>query len=316
MRATVILALAACTPGGSLGLFGGGGTTSASAAPAAGRAPAAAPKPTSSGARVSSERPAVRPDGGYAMTDAQRDADPTGDLIYPIVPLGTCADPGPVEDQSRRPGSLPYPTRPADPWHALASSRVPAALPIPEKRLAHTSVYARTEPATCDAAHDHCFRDCTWLVRDSQIAGVRTFSAFPAHLRPDGFWSRPSSTNRYYSVDGYLEYNFRADADAYRTIPATLRLLAPGVTIAVHDTVPASEREAMEPWRIGKLREIDREHQTVSLMGAPDVYPLSATRIVVFVSHQNGAIEMLGDWKPADLTVTAAETVAVSKESP
>lgn len=307
MRATLLLAVAACTPGGSLGLIGGGGTTSAAAAPARG--------PASSGARVSSERPAVRPDGGYEMTDAQRDADPSGDLIYPIVPLGACADPTPTDNQ-RTPGALPYPSRPADPWHAVTSSRVPAALPIPERRMKYASVFARTEPATCDGAHDHCFRDCTWLVRDSQVPGNRTFSGYPAHLRPDGYWSRPSSPDRYISVDGYLEQNFRADADAYRTIPATVRLLAPGTTIAVRETVPASEIEAMGPWRIGTLRELDREHGTVSLFGAPDVYPLSATRIAVFVSHRNGAIEMLGDWKPADLTVTAAETIAPSKEAP
>lgn len=318
-RATAILVLAACNAGGSFQLLGGG-SSPASASPSAPRSGASTTSPSAAPAgaraRVSSARPAVREGGGYEMTDAQRDADPSGDLIYPIAPLGECADPGAITVQSRTPEVVPYPARPADPWHALTSSRGPAALPLPENRMQRASVYARTDNAICDGAHDHCFRDCTWLVRDSRLDGIRTFEAFPAHLRPDGYWSRPASTNRYEVSAGVIGDNFLTDAEAYRTIPATTRLLAPGVWIAVHPSVPSSEREAFEPWRIGKVREIDTAAQTVTLVGAEEVYPLAAARIAVFVSHKNGAIEMLGSWKREQLLVAPTETFVPVKETP
>lgn len=254
----------------------------------------------------------MREGGGYEMTDAQRDADPSGDLIYPIAPLGACEDPGLFDAQLT---VKTYPTRPSDPWHAVAAGNVPAALPLPERRM-RRNVNPRTEAATCDGAHDHCFRDCTWLVRDSQISGIRTFSAFPSHLRPDGYWARPLSTSQYASGSRIVGELFRPDADAYRTVPATARLLAPGVLIAVQAKVPESELQAMTPWLIGKVREVDLEAQTVMLVGAEEVYPLAAARVAVFVSHKNAAIEMLGSWKREQLLVAPTETFVPVKETP
>jgi hypothetical protein len=327
MRAFIVSlsALVACKTGGVLSFDSSSASAAPSAAPAPGAAPAAPPSTSGSSttpptsmpadadapaprAQVSTERVTVREGGGYDLTDAQRDADPYGDKIYPVVPLGTCADPGTMTYQNRH--NLPaYPTQPSDPWHAVANDR-PAALPLPEKRLNKASVYARRETTTCDGAHDHCFRDCTWIVRDPREEGVRTFYGIPAHLRPDGIWSRPSAEFNYRYSNGEFDYDIKPKYDAYRTVPATKRMLAEGKLVAVHEKVPTTEHEAIEPWRFGKVREIDWEKQTVALIGSPDVYPLAATRVVVLSYHDGGKVEIVDGRKKTELAVKASETFA------
>lgn len=268
-----------------------GGTSSAAAAPAR-----------------SDERVAVREGGGFALTEAQREADPYGDKVYSVVPLGRCADPGEMPRQNHD-NLPPIPAQPADPWLAVTDGQ-PAALPVPEKRLKRASVYARTQPATCDGAHDHCFRDCTWIVRDPRQEGIRTFVAAPAHRRPDGMFTLPSSDHRYQVGTGEAVQDLAPGYDAYRTVPATRRLLEPGRMVAVLERVPTSEREAMAPWRVGKLYQLDWDGQTVQLVGSPDRYPLAATRVVVLTYRDGGAVELADGLSKDQIGVRADETIA------
>ena len=259
-------------------------------------------------AKVSSETVVVGERGGYVLTEAQRDADPYGDKIYPVAPLGKCADPGTMtyQNQQDRP---PYPKQPADPWFAVVKDQ-PAALPLPEKRLLEASVYARRQTATCDGAHDHCFRDCTWLVRDPREEGVRQFIAIPAHRRPDGWFSRPSTDYNIRFNSGDNNQDMQAGYDAYRTVPATKRLLAEGKLVAVLEAVPTSEHGAMAPWRVGKVRTIDYDTQMVTLIGSKDEFPLAATRIVVLSYHDGGKVTIVDGRKKDEIAVRASETFA------
>jgi hypothetical protein len=65
---------------------------------------------------------------------------------------------------------------------------------------------------------------------------------------------------------------------AYRTVPATKKLLAEGRLVAVQEQVPENEVAALSSWTMGTVLKLNFQEGTVQLKGGPE------TRVVVLFS--------------------------------
>ena len=197
---------------------------------------------------------------------------------------------------------------PADPWHAVVANQ-PAPLPLDARRLRRAGVVLNEDTGPCDGAHDHCFLDCTWLVRDPSEEGIRQFGVVAAHRRPDGVFATASGALPYRTSRGTVD-DIEPGYTAYRTVPAAARLLTEGRMVAVQNAVPASEHEALSPWLMGTIYKVDLAAQTVQLVGSKDRYPLAATRVVV-LTYEDGKQVQLGQGLAKDgIQVQASEVFA------
>ncbi|MEZ4403654.1 MAG: hypothetical protein R3B06_26760 [Kofleriaceae bacterium] len=270
----------------------------------------------SSGPDGSSVRPApaarattaaVAPDGA-TPPPGQASAPPPGPRPVEEGPLargpigfGRCQNPGTLTARLTSGQTTPTLTAPSNPWDAVDDG-VPAALPLGENQGRGASVNGRGGVVGCDAAHDHCLSACTWFVRDPRESQPRIFFARVAHRVTDGTFKVP--------VGSGSEFQFSAFDQtyvAYRTVPATRRLLVPGRKVAVRERSPVDEAEAFARWTMGDLLRVDEVAGTVQLKGAKDVYPLAATRVVVLTSRGGAQVELTEGLTPADVVVRPDE---------
>ena len=310
LAVSALAVLSACAaPGNLLGLSTG--TASASPAPGGSSGGSTSSSPGSADAKAY-DCPITKWDrgecGGPTEGTITRDQIPaenpppkgkTGRTVVGPVGFGKCQNPGKTDNQR-----FGLPSKPADPWLAVDAKRVPAALPLDAWQDRNASVLVRQDITGCTAAHDHCFRDCTWMIRDVSDDSPRQFVGIPAHRRSDGVFSTSSgmltSANR-------IAGEIAAGYTAYRTVPATKRLLAEGRLVAVLEELPASEREGLSAWTMGTVLRIDYEAATVQLKGGPEVFPLAATRVVVLTSKNGGPVELTAGMSDKDIVVKADE---------
>lgn len=229
-----------------------------------------------------------------------------GRIVVGAVGFGGCKNPGLMARQLAE-----RPTKPSDPWIGVDHD-VPAALPLDTWQWSKSSVLLRKDVTGCDAAHDHCFRDCTWLVRDVQEPSGRQFTVWAGHRRADGVFTMPSGTHQVrYAISPAKASNVGNTFDpgfvAYRTVPATKRLLAVGRLVAVQESVPENEVDALSEWTMGTVLKLDFEAGTVQLKGSKDTFPLAATRVVVLTSKDGGPVELPAGLGKTDIVVGGKE---------
>lgn len=291
---------AGCAAGGKLMSFSSSSSSASGAAPASSASGSSASGPLASAAPASPAEPgsnwaagidpAVARDGKYhwPRVDDGRGVVSEARAEGPVG-SGKCTDPGPDD-------AVPVLTAPADPWAAVDRT-VPAALPVTNRGRRGAGIGGRTEVTTCDAAHDHCLRACTWFARPGDQPG-RQFDVEAVFRLPDGEFTQPRGGSHEFT-EGYV---------AYRTVPATRRLLAPGRRVLVLPAVPAHEGEALGKWREGVILKVDPGAGTVQLEGSRDIYPLAATRVVVLTSQAGAPVEIANGWSAQEIVVRADET--------
>jgi hypothetical protein len=181
----------------------------------------------------------------------------------------------------------PYLDRPADPWLAVDGAK-PRAVAPPKDRTGHRKGQPR---AVCDAAHDHCFRDCTWLLAPTPT----TRRATPYHFGVDGkFFTHVQNPN---PSPGFV---------AYRTVPVTKKTLAKGMLVAAvvgndgprpdaGGIVQADGTAEIENgfWDLGIVESIEWDRNLVRFEGRDQPYYLSGTRLVVLRFEDGGKVEKI-----------------------
>lgn len=222
-------------------------------------------------------------------------------------------------------------TSPADPWLGVKGDLPADGLATKEQVAAaqkrdldtvsarDTNIYARDDDGTCDAAHDHCLRDCTWFAmylhyeehtqnpKDAQNVVV------PGHFRDRVFYPPPHLTAR---------WNVEDEFEAVRTVPAVKRLLKPGVRVIVPsqmmwDSPPdvlTQEKQMFTPWIIGTVREVNWDKNILLLQGVMSPLTLNYARVVVLTYKKDGKVVLApgftrdqialkpGEVKPAEAT--------------
>lgn len=215
-------------------------------------------------------------------------------------------------------------TSPADPWlgvkgdqpaDGLASREQVAAAQkrdLDSVSLRDTNIYARDDDGTCDAAHDHCLRDCTWftlyLHYDGQTQNPKDAQGLvvPGHFRDRVFYPPPHLTARWNVEDEYV---------AYRTVPAARRLLKPGVRVIVPsqmtwDYAPnelTEEKQMFTPWVLGTVREADWEKNTLTLQGSAASLTLTYARVVVLTYKKDGKVELASGFTREQISLKPGE---------
>lgn len=216
-------------------------------------------------------------------------AEPGGKTATAPVKRGTCK-PQAWKD------AWPYLAAPADPWLAVADGKPIGAAQPTDRR---GQMPAPT--AVCDAAHDHCMRDCTWLVTPP---GKTTATAY--HVDPKG---------------GFINAQSRGDVDApddfvaYRSVPVTRKNLEVGALVLALDAparlaggVLTGDHRAdgraewdgspMENhWKLGYVDAIDWDAGVMQLDGGDASYYLSVTRLVVLKYTAAGGVETVAKAK-------------------
>ena len=228
---------------------------------------------------------AAASDGGTAAADTGGTATDTG---------GTDRDQALVAAQRRTP-----PARPAAPDDGLDGT-APRVMPADAERFG----FYNHGPADCSAAHDHCLPAWAWLlepadratraIRVGQVAGRGRTADRPWVFGP-----------------GMTAYDDGVALIAYRTVPATATLARPGALAFAREypeQQPESELTAMQhDWRMGVIESVDLAAGKVRLVGHPDPYWLSATRI--------GAIRLTADGR-IDRLVTGGDLTASAPPPP
>ena len=177
----------------------------------------------------------------------------------------------------------PYSDRPADPWLAVVDGR-PARVAVNAR---HKGMPPQTS-AVCDAAHDHCLRDCTWLVTQPNGGADPLARAF--HLNTDGEFV-DAFEDTYHPQPGFV---------AYRTVPVTRATLRVGALVMA---VPAPAQDGgrvdsaawalRTRWNVGTVASIDWDGGTLRLEGHREPYFLSAARLAVLRSVDGGKVETI-----------------------
>jgi hypothetical protein len=176
----------------------------------------------------------------------------------------------------------PFLDAPADPWRAVADGK-PIKVVLDERAGG-----AGERKATCDAAHDHCLRDCTWLIAQPHTASPGK-QAVAFHLGTDGAWHTAT----------YGDENPEPGFIAYRTVPATRKNLAVGQLVfavaapaRVAGGTGTGDRLDLGPldaiWDTGMVESIDWDAGLVRLEGRTEPYFLSVTRIAA-LAYTDGA---------------------------
>lgn len=242
--------------------------------------------------------------GAVEAPDVAAVASPERPTLAAGLGYGGCQEP--IRRTVEQP-PYPPPARPADPWVALDHEQ-PAVIPV-KIHVAHAGVLAMDDVGPCDAAHDHCFRDCSWLVKDAEETGVRQWIGTVGHRVADGHFVTPGGALRTSFRAGGIQV-FDPGFIAYRTVPAARRLLAPGRLVAAMDHVPVNEQEALSGWRMGTVLKLDEAAGTVQLAGSKDTYPLAATRVVVASWQEGGKVTPVEGISRDAARVTSEEVYA------
>lgn len=187
----------------------------------------------------------------------------------------------------------PEPSGITDPWAGVSNDR-----PVGIRNLVPQEHSADME---CTAANDHCIRQCMWLQvpeKDAINSGIQT----------------------YFDEDTSAIDSFGPPWVAYRTVPATKRLLTPGaiVTFAKYPSkVPsASFGRYSSSWVTGKLDRVDWKAGKVYLVGSRDPGWLSATRVAVLEYREGGKVQIVGGRKRDELAVRKDEVFAPPADAP
>lgn len=171
---------------------------------------------------------------------------------------------------------------PVDPWRAVDGGR-PRVLP----HVISPSVDRGA--ARCDAAHDHCLRDCAWIVTTDVTPMTRAPSAVERDATADGF-------------DGLAE----SDAFvAYRSLPVTRRNLDVGALVLASEELPKPGSE----WLVGRVESIDWAEGSVRLEGQRRAFELAFARRAVLGYGRGGEVHDLAGLEAAQLTVRADELI-------
>ncbi len=245
--------------------------------------------------------------GGPPRGDEPRPAEHTEPQIeYPQEPAPPSSGCRPAT--SANPQNQPPPlSSPANPWQAVKDGQpIPTALVIKWARGAF--VAGRESVKACDAQHDHCLRECSWLVElygKSQFndANTPTQQAFVATFRPDEtFESARGSPKGLNSYDGETFV-------AYRTVPAVKRLLKPGVRVFVSTDyegihTPENEGEALcGGWTAGIVRSVDEEKGVLFIKRSSKPWPLALVRVAVLKQQKGGKVELMNDFEKDEIVL-------------
>lgn len=241
-----------------------------------------------------------------------------------LLLVSASATAAPTETTCRIPRSYdvseqpPLRERPADPWLGVEGEQPRIALPkIVGGSKYNANIMPRAEVGPCDARHDHCLRDCTWFVFWKSISGAvqgawrATQWVAPSHFSTTGTFVMPHALGRYH-------FNEDEDFEAYRTVPATKRLLRPGVKVVVPSQyltespkLPANEGAAFDVWSVGTLYEVDWDAGTLYLERVKPAVPIAAARVVV-LSYAKGSpkLQLAPGFTRDEIVVKPEETVA------
>jgi hypothetical protein len=202
-------------------------------------------------------------------------------------------------DRIRDQACLSKPGHIADPWAGVDGDQ-PKLIPT---RLIHRGLEETT--TECTAANDHCLRECAWLIgNDSDELDT-------------------AITSYRYDEAGHFQDDAGAPYRAYRTVPATKRMLVKGAILAVPGSDatsrvgPSSQTFGRDGsyWIIGTLDRVDWKAGKVYLVGSPNPAWLSTTRVAVLRYKRGGKVEILGGRKRNELAVRADEVFAPLAET-
>jgi hypothetical protein len=180
----------------------------------------------------------------------------------------------------------------ADPWAAVDGDH---------PKVVRNLVRQAEPDVECTAANDHCQRQCMWLQveeKDEVNRGIET----------------------YFDDDLHAWDSFGDPWVAYRTVPATKRLLKPGaiVTFVQYPAKVASGGHGRysSTWMTGKLDRVDWKAGKVYLVGSRDPGWLSTTRVAVLEYRDGGKVTIAGGLKRDELAVRASDTFAPLADAP
>jgi len=216
-----------------------------------------------------------------------------GDSKTPAAAKGACT----ISDE------FPYVNQPTDPWLAVANGK-PRSVAV--SKLGYQS---HSGKATCDAAHDHCLRDCEWLLTPDPTHRRAT----PFLYANNKFWDGNDASK------GFV---------AYRTVPVTRKNLAKGMLVAA---LTDSYRPQLEGgrldddgkyvkangyWDMGIVESIEWEKNLVRLEGVDEPYYLTGTRLAVLKYVDGGTVEKIVDAKAPAIAELAAPAKAAAPSDP
>ena len=183
------------------------------------------------------------------------------------------------------------PARPSDPWSSVDGDR-PRGVPDDD--------YAFTREAQdCSAAHDHCMPPWMWI-----LEGQHSVDGGTDRIAVSCWWKRGETACRTAPPPGYT---------AYRTVPATRRMLVQGslaVALDYPSKAPASEEAVSQSyWNVGVVASVDWTAGKVFLVGHDGPYWISAARVPVLAWKEGGKVEIIGKRSRDQLAVAADEVV-------
>lgn len=219
---------------------------------------------------------------------------------------------------------VPVRSSPADPWLGVNGDFPANGLPSKEQVAAFLkkevielgpndiNINARRDDVVCDAAHDHCLRDCTWFTMyrhygdETQSLKNPQSIVVPGHFRDRVFYPPSHLTARWNAEDDY---------DSFRTVPATKRLLRPGVRIIIPsqmmwDNPPnelTEEREIFTPWVLATVAEANWEKNSLRLQGIATPVTLTYARVVVLTYKKGEKVALAPGFTREQISLKAAE---------
>ncbi len=240
--------------------------------------------------------PAPSDDGHEPQLEYPQTESPPSDGCRPATSRATKNQPPPL-------------SRPANPWQAIKDDRpVPAAIRFNDSQA---YVRGRQEVTSCDAQHDHCLRECSWLFEPYPNEATKALVGFgglefvndPASPIQRGWMTtyRPDGTFAGEKIRRRAECDFIA----YRTIPAVKRLLTPGIrVIGFTGSALSNEYEALsEDWRAGVVRKIDEDAGVLFIKRSTEPWPLATIRIPVLRYQKGGKVELMPGFTKDEITV-------------
>jgi len=163
------------------------------------------------------------------------------------------------------------PTTPSSSEPGPPPGDAPAATePAPAGSVARPGGDFGLDARTCDAAHDHCFRDGTWLAL--QQAGDDR--VHPVFLVGD----------RWFDWESLGELTV---VEAYRTRAATAADLQPGAIVVFYKgrhmpgDLPGTESQAYVDWRIDTIATVDAAADTFEWGSGSVEMPIGNARVIV-----------------------------------
>jgi len=145
--------------------------------------------------------------------------------------------------------------------------------------------WVNRQGATCDAAHDHCLMNCTWLVTTSQ----------PPYRTPPELHERIATAEGF---DGLADDEVFV---AYRSAPATATDLSVGRLVIANSEPNASS----SGWTMGEVESVDVEGGRVRLRDHRPTYALAMTRVAVLSYARGGKVQAVPVPEGAAPAVTA-----------